>query len=172
MTKIISINSFKLNSILVIIKIILISLSSHSQSLFKNIQWKTHTFTLNAIAFISIFASACIWADCINTFRIFMAWMHMGSAFINFGTIEFIDTSKPRQTIAYIRTNRVFAQRIQMAMITKLAALLCTFIYICGFSIHDDNQQKKGRNFNFTFILSCFAREIRKWFWYTIRLFS
>lgn len=93
---------------------------------------KILTFTLNAVTFIAIFASTSVWPDSIDTFRIFMAWMQISSAFIDFGTIEFIDTTKPRQAIAYIWADRVLTHRIQMTMITKLAALLCALINICN----------------------------------------
>lgn len=57
--------------------------------------------------------------------------MRSGCALIDFGTVEFVDAPKARQTIAYIRTDRIFAHRIRMAMVAKLVTLFGTLVNIC-----------------------------------------
>lgn len=93
------------------------------------------TFTLNTITFVSVFASANIRSHSINAFSVFMTWMQIGRTFVDFSTIEFINTTKSGKAIAYIWTNCVFTHRIQVTMITVLTTLLCALINICKWTI-------------------------------------
>lgn len=94
------------------------------------------TFALNTVAFIAILAPTTIRSNRINAFSIFMARMQTGQTFIEFSAVEFIDATKPRQTIAHIWSNRIFTNRIQVAMISELTTLLCALINIYNWTFH------------------------------------